>query len=91
MLPKVLQQRREIEKAPNLVAAHGRGEWRTPQSADVKLDSINMREVTCMHLGCDGNMISQELPILCNETTAIREFGTAQNCLQNMAVSLAAS
>ena len=48
LLPKVLQQRREIEKAPNLVAALGRGEWRTPQSADVKLDSINMREVTCI-------------------------------------------
>ena len=37
------------------------------------------------------NLISQDLPILCNETTAIREFGTAKNCLQNMAVSLAAS
>jgi hypothetical protein len=32
-----------------------------------------------------------QLPISCNETTAIREFGTSKNCMQNMAVSLAAA
>ena len=32
-----------------------------------------------------------QLPIICNETTAIREFGTSKNCMQNLAVSLVAA
>ncbi len=32
-----------------------------------------------------------QLPISCNTTTAIREFGTVANCMQNFAISLAAS
>jgi hypothetical protein len=51
-----------------------------------------MVEHVCSYVdGRSYNATSQELPIRCNETTAIREFGTAKNCLQNMAVSLAAS
>ena len=35
--------------------------------------------------------IDPMLPITCNSTTAVREFGTAANCMQNFAISLAAS